>query len=82
MSQAKKAGRHATGKITVSIRIQRKTKSRIEDAIAGLGGDISMSEYVEKAVETRLALDRGHGKPDFGTFFAKHPLIPGGDTVL
>jgi hypothetical protein len=76
MAQTKKPGRHATGKITVSIRMNLLTKTRIE----ANRGAASMSEYVEKAVEAQLAKDKP--APDFAAFFRKHPLIAGGDEVL
>jgi hypothetical protein len=81
MAQTKKLGRHATGKITVSIRMNLLTKTRIE----ANRGAASMSEYVEKAVEAQLAKDKlakNKPVPDFAAFFAKHPLVPGGDEVL
>jgi hypothetical protein len=80
MPEARKAGRHATGKITVSIRMQQKTKSRIEDAISKLG--TTMSEYVEKAIESQLGPEPLKPEANFAAFFAKYPLLPGGDEVL
>jgi len=41
-----------------------------------------MSEYVEEAIKDRLAISEASKKPDYRAFWAKHPLVPGGDAVL
>lgn len=67
-------------KETVTFRISAATKRRIE--LAALKVDLSMSEYVEQAVQARLDKEHITATPDFAGFFAKHPPAPGGNEAM
>jgi hypothetical protein len=67
-------------KKTVTFRLTKSVKRRLEQAVRQ--SDFNMSQYVEQAIEARLARDQIPDKPDFRKHLAQHPLLPGGDKVL
>ena len=75
-----KAIRLMETKETVTFRLTKGVKRRLEQAATQRG--LNLSQYVEGAIEARLAQDKIPGKPDFRKHFAKYPLLPGGDEVL
>ncbi len=70
-------GPKPSGKVTVQLRLKESTRDEL--ARAARRSSQSTSEYAESALQRDFARNR---KIDFGAFFAKHPLIPGGDDVL
>lgn len=67
-------------KETVTFRLTKEIKRSLERAARS--SDLNMSEYVEEAIKDRLAISEASKKPDYRAFWAKHPLVPGGDAVL
>jgi hypothetical protein len=63
-------------KETVTLRLKKETKRRIERAAAAARPKLNMSEYVEKAVEAQLAKDAAPGALDFKKRFARPPKGP------
>jgi hypothetical protein len=78
-SMAKKV-RLMNTKETVTFRLTKSVKRRLKQAVRH--SDLNMSQYVEQAIEARLARDEIRDKPDFRKHFAEHPLLPGGDRVM
>jgi hypothetical protein len=63
-------------KETVTLRLKKETKRRVEQAAAEARPKLNMSEYVEKAVEAQLAKDAAPGALDFEKRFARPPKGP------
>lgn len=63
-------------KQTVTLRLKKETKRRIEQAAAAARPKLNMSEYVEKAVEAQLAKDATTSTLDFKRRFAHPPKGP------
>ena len=60
-------------KETISVRLTKSVKHRLGQAVRN--SRLNLSQYVEGAIEARLARDKIPLTPDFRAHFAKYPPI-------